>query len=380
MSRRYLPGDPHTLSENEFTETEVSEEVSLENVGFLRRAMARLKGEPLTEADRARALRQAIRDQDVNRAENLLSGGVDLFEEQEASLLCIAARRQNLAMVDLLLRAGVDVNQADHRGSRHKSRTPLMEAARRGWTEGVDALLSAGAKTGILDEVGASALHLAVRASRVEVVELLLRNGADPNPPRGKGPTLSCVHEAASLDILRLLIEHGAHPDLPDRAQMTPLHFHARTARLEVLRMLLELGADPNARDKHGRTPAFYIGQKGNGLATLNLLVEHGADLAVRDKENNTCTHLICARADQTALFERLAELCPQNFHTTNHAGETPRDILSVRGHRDLALGLAVTVEERRARGEFIEPEAVTLFTGPGERRRNRPDPQGAAS
>lgn len=359
--KRYLPGDPRTQSDHAFTETAASEEAAEERLSWIGTLLRRVRGAPVTTVDRARVLRQAVRDQDLKKVEQMLSSGVDLYEDQEASLPCIATRRQNLELLDLLMRAGVDINQADRRGKTHKSRTPLMEAARRGWKEGVDALIAAKAKFDITDETGATALQLAVRASHLPVVELMLKRGADPNPARALGATLTCLHEAASMEIVRMLVEAGAQVDAPDRQGLTPLHYHARAGRVELVDYLLTLGADPNAPDKTGRTPVFFIGQKGDGLGVLNSLHEAGARFDLADKEENNCAHLICARADQRALFTRLAELAPGLFIKTNHVGETPRSILMVRGYRDLAPNLGVTEDERRARGEFIEPPLQSL-------------------
>lgn len=360
--KRYLPGDPRTKSDQAFTETVASEETAEEQVGWLGSLLRRVRGVPVSSVDRARVLRQAVRDQDLEKVEQLLSSGVDLYEDQEASLPCIAARRQNLDLLDLLMRAGVDINQADRRGKTHKSRTPLMEAARRGWLEGVDALITAKARFDIADETGATALQLAVRASHLDVVEMMLRRGADPNPPRAQERSLTCLHEAASMPIVRLLIEAAADINAPDRQGLTPLHYHARAGRVELVQYLLTLGADPNLQDKSGRTPVFYIGQKGDGLGVLEALHAAGARLDLADKEENNCAHLICARADQRALFSRLAELAPGLFVGQNHVGETPRSILTMHGYGDLAPKLGLTEEERRRRGEFIEPPVQSLF------------------
>ncbi len=338
-AKRYLSSEPKTQSHG-FTETMASEDVADEKVSWIGSLLKKVRGAPVTTADKARVLRQAIRDQDLKLVEQMLSSGVDLYEDQEASLPCIATRRQNIALLDLLMRAGVDINQADRRGKTHKSRTPLMEAARRGWYEGVEALIAAKAKFDITDETGATALQLAVRANHTDVVALMLRFGADPNTPTHAKPALACVHEASDVSLMRRLVEYGADIEAVDRQGLTALHYHARAGRVDVVDYLLDLGASPNAPDKSGRTPLFFVGQKGDGLGVLNSLVAADAALNLRDKEDNTCAHLICARADQRDLFIRLYELAPQLFSASNHVGETPASILNVRGYKDLVQEL----------------------------------------
>lgn len=359
---RNIFGDPKTQSQMDGPSL-ANDDDDAPRVSWLGKLVRGALHKPLPDQERTRQLRRAVRAQDLNTAEKLLSEGVGVFEDQEASLGCIATRRGDLAMLDLLIRAGVDINQADRRSRDHKSRTPLMEAARKGWEEGVESLLAARANTEVADETGATALSLAVRSGKAGVAKMLLRAGANPN---GTGSIdrsqLTPLHEAASEDIVDALLAAGAEPKVKDRQGFTPLHYHARAGRVSVVNRLLAAGSDINAPDRNFRTPIFMVGQKGDSLGTLDALVSAGADLDVVDREQNTFVHLICARAEDPRVFERLAALRPQFFSKQNHVGETPRDILNVRNFRDIAARLALTEEDRRRKGEFIQPERKSLF------------------
>lgn len=363
MSRNRILGDPKTQSELDGPSLATEDDDAPPKISWLGRLVRNVTNRTVPDHERARELRRAVRKQDVATAEKLLSEGVGVYEDQEASLGCIATRRGDLDMIDLLIRAGVDINQADRRSRDHKSRTPLMEAARRGWEEGVGCLLAAKANTEVADETGSTALSLAVRAGKINVVRQLLRAGANPN---GTGsadrPQLTPLHEAASEDIVDLLLSAGASPLAKDRQEYSPLHLHARAGRVGVVKRLLAGGADPNALDRNRRTPIFMIGQKGDSLGTLEVLVDAGADLDVVDKEQNSFVHLICARAEEPRVFERLAALRPMLFSKQNHVGETPRDILNIRGFHDLASRLARTEDERRIKGEFVAPQRQSLM------------------
>ena len=82
-----------------------------------------------------------------------------------------------------ILDSGWDVNETL---DVHNKRTALHEAAAAGWTEGVKLLLAAGA-TYKTPGVQLTILQLALHndACPVDLIELLLKHGADPNDHNG---------------------------------------------------------------------------------------------------------------------------------------------------------------------------------------------------
>ena len=104
-------------------------------------------------------------------------------------------------------------------------------------------------------------LEYAIYHSPIAFIETLLEIGADPNHNDAGFPpliaALSCSHpqpgspgRADVVDILRLLIAHGA--DLQQRGinDYTPLHAAVAWNNVAAVRVLLDAGADPRLRTR----------------------------------------------------------------------------------------------------------------------------------
>ncbi|MCU1286063.1 MAG: hypothetical protein JWO13_2413 [Acidobacteriales bacterium] len=129
---------------------------------------------------------------------------------------------------------------------------------------------------------GTTLLHFAVGAGCLEVVELLLRLGVDPNiRGRGDHTPLYCVaNECASEtgpEVVRALVRAGADINACGGVtRATALHMAARRGNVEIARALLDSGAAVNARDRKGDTPLQRaINCRKNAVSQL--LQEHGA-------------------------------------------------------------------------------------------------------
>lgn len=68
-------------------------------------------------------------------------------------------------------------------------------------------------------------------------------------------PLLKAARHNSKSDILRLLLKHGAKPDIADEEGNTPLHFAAQRGTEELAKFLLTLGANPYVRNLQGFVP-----------------------------------------------------------------------------------------------------------------------------
>ncbi|XP_078601023.1 poly [ADP-ribose] polymerase tankyrase-2-like isoform X1 [Branchiostoma floridae x Branchiostoma japonicum] len=134
------------------------------------------------------------------------------------------------------------------------SNTLLLHAAKNGSLEGVKAALEAGADIDYkqtdsdLQSTG-TALFSASTAGHVDVVRLLLRQGASVVERMGSFAPLHGAAFEGRTAVVELLVQHGATVDIRDVMQNTPLMYACGNNHVDTVRRLIELGARPDLTD-----------------------------------------------------------------------------------------------------------------------------------
>ncbi len=209
-----------------------------------------------------------------------------------------AIRSGDLAKVDPFLRAdaglGSAVNAAGqsailfalyngHQTIAHaliaRGTTPnFLEASALGNVERVSAMLAENPT--LADTVtpdGFGALGLAAFFGREQVVALLAR-WCDPNAPSQNAMRVTALHAAVAsrrpetaLALARLLLAHGANPNVRQQGGWTPIHAAAMNGNMELVKLLLSNGADPTAANDEGKAP-YDLAVGGGHDAVADLL------------------------------------------------------------------------------------------------------------
>jgi ankyrin repeat protein len=173
------------------------------------------------------------------------------------SLLHHAAHRGQMAVVELLLERGFDVNTKE----RGDNTTALHWAAAAGHVDVVRRLLDAGVSpSGFGDDHELGVIGWATcwdgcdDAAHRAIVDLLLARGV-------RHHIFSAIAANDAAEVRRIVDEDRSRL----RAKMSrnedfqqPLHFAVRMRRPEMVALLIELGADPDACDGSGFTAAAY--------------------------------------------------------------------------------------------------------------------------
>jgi uncharacterized protein len=295
------------------------------------------------------ALMWAAAEGHIAVVDALLAAGADFRTPLASGFtpLFFAVREGRSDVVFRLLEAGVDVNdilRSDRRTSaaRPKATTPLILAIENGHFELAAALLKAGANPNA-HPAGYAALHA------ITWVRKPIRGDGDP-PPAGSG-------RLNSLDMVRQLV--AEHADINIRMEKgdagrgrfnttggTPFLLAARASDVPLMRLLLELGADPNLPNVDDSPPllaATGVGALGDGdeaagteeeaFAAVKLLLDLGADVNAVDKNGETAMHG-AAYQDRPKVVHLLADRGANIniWNQKNKAGWTP--YLIALGHR----------------------------------------------
>jgi len=179
----------------------------------------------------------------------------------------------------------VDINEKDNVG-----RTALHLAVFKGNKDGVEAILAAKAKVNIQDKQGRTPMHSAAARGVVEIVQMLLDKDADVKAEDNKNQTP--LHQARNADVVDLLVAAGAKVDVTDKDGDTPLHEAIYHSKEDVVAALLKNKADLNANWKNNRFPLWFATKKHN-IKVIELLVQHGADVNKYDIDKVTALNML---------------------------------------------------------------------------------------
>ncbi|XP_028259623.1 cyclin-dependent kinase 4 inhibitor C isoform X2 [Parambassis ranga] len=131
----------------------------------------------------------------------------------------------------------------------------LCNASACGKLSDVSNLLEKGAQPNGLNCFRRTALQV-VMLGHSELIAVLLEAGADPNLP-DPACGLTVTHDAARegfIDSVRTLVKHGADVNLLDNHGNLPLHLAAKEGHLEVVQLLITRTADPQRANGKGYT------------------------------------------------------------------------------------------------------------------------------
>jgi ankyrin repeat protein len=259
-----------------------------------------------------------------------------------------AVRGGHLDTVRAFLSAGADVKAMLQRtaragrgrfGAGGPGTTPLMLALQNGHYELAIALVEAGADPNDV-RTGFTPLHTVAMVRRPDSSD-----SSDPAPPDGAG-------SLSSLDFVREIVKRGAKvnfrlakgaPKQPaswsgiGSEGATPFLFAADRVDLPLMRLLVELGADPLMPNFDGTTPLMAAagvgtnepqeeaGEESEAVEAVKMLIALGADVNTVDANGDTAMHGAAFNISPLVV-KLLAEngADPRIWSKPNKAGGTP--------------------------------------------------------
>lgn len=255
----------------------------------------------------------------------------------------------NLDMMKLIIDQGLDVNtRAEHAPDQDFSPDPnngptalhyLAQSEYYWQIEAMQYLISVGGDINLGNELFRNCLQLAIDRGgfwRHQMIELLLKSDAKMNEDDGRcRSVLYSATMAGDLDLMSLLLENGANPD---EGRKLPIHEASRLKNAAAVKLLIKKGASvqvkPTSEVSYGyrtyssplhaaASLSFFsyndeIDQRASEV--LQVLLENGADINERSDDGFSLTHAI---AYEGGLLDEIIK-AGGDIECVDSGGKTP--------------------------------------------------------
>lgn len=432
LVERLIRAGANVNAKNEWGSTPIFEAATAGSTAVLEKLLKAGANPNTTGADGMTPLMVIVRGTNIDAARLLLDAGADVnakeTQKNQTALMWAAAQSQS-AMVAELVKRGADVNaraavnntatanyntfgfmewpsnvSAEPRAGPRAAGglTPLLYASREGCLECVKSLIAGRADLNMVDPEGVTALMMAAQNLHFDTAAALIKAGADPNRwdlwgrsalylavdvntlPHGGRADRPSLDETTGLDVIRMLLEAGANPNLQlkllppyrnvgaDRGVdrmltigTTPLLRAAKALDAPAVKLLVDHGAKLDIPNNQGITPVMAAAGMGSvdadtrgyyttedtaqrSVDTLRVLLDAGADVNSRDPRGQTPLHAAAFWGWNAAvqfLVDRGADL-----NVKDRGDKTPIDSAMGRNGGNSRGGARVDVHEDTAK------------------------------
>ena len=316
-------------------------------------------------------LHSAILGNSKKVAELLIVNGANINAKDAENLTPLHLTPDHLKLIaELLISNGADINAKSDLGD-----TPLDMAVYEGEKEISKMLRDYGGKSGVKDSI-----YTAARLGNIEFVKKHLAAGKDVNS-KTKSWNHTPLHWAVyggKLDVVKLLISNGANINEKDRNGRTPLFSSVSSDFKEVSKLLISEGANVNAKSDFGTPLDMAIRRKQtqttellrkNGamvideikvIKTFKQHLKDGGDVNAKDDGEVTLLHKAAL-----AGYDKLSKLLidagadinvkTKSGNTPLHKGETPLHLAAKTGRKDIISLLIIAGANVNSKDKFNE-------------------------
>jgi ankyrin repeat protein/DNA-binding transcriptional MerR regulator len=223
---------------------------------------------------------------------------VNQFNVNGLPLLLVAIQKDNLPMVELLLRLGAD---------------PTLKS-----------------------KSGMSAILFAVSSGSLSMVQFVVEHmGGDPSDKIRFGANTIILAASRSLDMVRYLESKGADLFSRDRIGYNILVYAVKGEKVDVLQYCIEKGVEVDAKSNSGETVLGYaVGREPPNLEIIRVLVQNGSDPNVLIDDENILIRFLkeCLQRDSDLItkddFEIIKVLVERGGADITAKSDEGRDVL----------------------------------------------------
>ncbi|XP_010947235.2 ankyrin repeat domain-containing protein 6 isoform X2 [Camelus bactrianus] len=331
-----------------------------------------------------RLLIAAYKGQAENVVQLINKGAKVAVTKHGRTPLHLAANKGHLSVVQILLKAGCDLDVQDD-----GDQTALHRATVVGNTEVIAALIQEGCALDRQDKDGNTALHEASWHGFSQSAKLLVKAGANVLAKNKAGNTalhLACQNSHAQST--RVLLLGGSRADLKNNAGDTCLHVAARYNHLSIIKLLLSAFCSVHEKNQAGDT-ALHVAAALNHKKVVKILLEAGADgtivnnagqtpLETARYHNNPEVALLLTKAPQVLRFSRGRSLRKkrERLKEERRAQSVPRDEVA-QSKGSISAGDTHSSEQAAPRKEEAREDLLSASPEPtakdSRQRKSRP-------
>uniref|UniRef100_A0A1X7U0K3 Uncharacterized protein n=1 Tax=Amphimedon queenslandica TaxID=400682 RepID=A0A1X7U0K3_AMPQE len=219
----------------------------------------------------------------------------------------------------------------DSSDSNNEGDTALIVAARKGNCDVVELLLKKGADPSHSNDYGYTALIVAAEGGHYDIVQLLLNNGADLSTADNLGDTALVAAARVGHDEIVQLLSEEADPNTSVHTPIlcdtetvsgqrgdTALIAVAREGNCDVVELLLKKGVDPNSYS-YGNNALIVAAEEGH-YDIVQLLLKNGANRSTQNIFSRETALAVAASKGYDNIVQLLSQEPPDQNITTHMA------------------------------------------------------------
>lgn len=156
----------------------------------------------------------------------------------------------------------------------------------------VERAILAGGNVDLTLDNKATLLAAAALFKRTDIARVLLKHGADPNlpGPDDKAPLYLATFHGLE-DMVDMLIAAGANPNALDSAGLSPIYVAAQNGHLSILKKLITAGANTSFATPRGFTTLMNAADEGH-KDCVEYLLDNGADAQAVSQNGQTAAQV----------------------------------------------------------------------------------------